>query len=101
MERAYRERAGQDVGWVKIDPMLDDLRGNPRFEARVQKFSCRRIPRSTHASLQDEPVQVSAELKRCNIYKVAIAYAVIAQPTTLRPVADNLCRSFKVSLIVV
>jgi TolB-like protein/Flp pilus assembly protein TadD len=37
MERAYRERAGQDVYWVKIDPMLDDLRGNPRFEALVQK----------------------------------------------------------------
>jgi TolB-like protein/Tfp pilus assembly protein PilF len=37
MERAYRERAGGDVGWIKVDPMLDDLRGNPRFEALVQK----------------------------------------------------------------
>ena len=37
MERAYRERAGQDVCRVKVDPMLDDLRGNPRFEALVQK----------------------------------------------------------------
>jgi TolB-like protein/Tfp pilus assembly protein PilF len=36
MERAYRERAG-DVGLIKIDPFLDDLRGNPRFEALVQK----------------------------------------------------------------
>jgi TolB-like protein/Tfp pilus assembly protein PilF len=37
IERAYRERAGGDVGWIKVDPMLDDLRGNPRFEALVQK----------------------------------------------------------------
>ena len=37
MERAYRERAGLDVVWIKINPFLDDLRGNPRFEALVQK----------------------------------------------------------------
>jgi TolB-like protein/Tfp pilus assembly protein PilF len=37
MERAYRERAGFDVILIKVDPMLDELRGNPRFEALVQK----------------------------------------------------------------
>jgi len=37
MERAYRERAGQDVFLIKVDPLLDDFRGNPRFEALVQK----------------------------------------------------------------
>jgi TolB-like protein/Tfp pilus assembly protein PilF/class 3 adenylate cyclase len=37
MERAYSERAGSDIGWIKVDPMLDDLRGHPRFEALVQK----------------------------------------------------------------
>ena len=37
MGRAYRERAGADVFLIKVDPMLDDLRGNPRFEALVQK----------------------------------------------------------------
>jgi tetratricopeptide (TPR) repeat protein len=37
MERAYRERAGTDVVWMKVNPFLDDLRGNPRFEALVQK----------------------------------------------------------------
>ena len=36
LERAYRERAGGDVYRVKVDPMLDDLRGSPRFEALVQ-----------------------------------------------------------------
>ena len=37
MERAYRERAGHDINLIKVDPMLDDLRGDPRFEALVQK----------------------------------------------------------------
>jgi TolB-like protein/Flp pilus assembly protein TadD len=35
LERTYRERA--EVFLTKVDPMLDDLRGNPRFEALVQK----------------------------------------------------------------
>ena len=37
MERAYRERAAPDVWLIRVDPMLDDLRGHPRFEALVQK----------------------------------------------------------------
>jgi TolB-like protein/Tfp pilus assembly protein PilF len=37
MERAYRERAGDDIAFIKVDPMLDDLRGDPRFKALVQK----------------------------------------------------------------
>jgi len=37
LERAYREHVASGVGWIKVDPMLDDLRGNPRFEALVQK----------------------------------------------------------------
>ena len=37
IERAYRERAGGDVFLIKVDPMLDDLRGHPRFEALVQR----------------------------------------------------------------
>jgi TolB-like protein/Flp pilus assembly protein TadD len=35
LERTYRERAGAFM--FKADPMLDDLRGNPRLEALVQK----------------------------------------------------------------
>ena len=36
LERGYRER-GVGVFWVKVNPLLDDLRGNPRFEALVAK----------------------------------------------------------------
>jgi tetratricopeptide (TPR) repeat protein len=36
MERAYREREGEDIATIKVDPLLDELRGNPRFEALVQ-----------------------------------------------------------------
>jgi TolB-like protein/Tfp pilus assembly protein PilF len=44
MERAYRERADGDVFLIKVDPMLDDLRGNPRFEALVQKVFAPKKP---------------------------------------------------------
>jgi adenylate cyclase len=37
LERAYRDRAGPDIALIKVDPFLDDLRGDPRFEALVQK----------------------------------------------------------------
>ncbi len=37
LERAFREGAGNDINSIKVDPMLDDLRGQPRFEALVQK----------------------------------------------------------------
>jgi len=38
IERAYRERAGDDAFMIKVDPMLDDLRGHPRFEALADKI---------------------------------------------------------------
>ncbi len=37
MERAYRERDA-NVAQIKVDPMLDDLRGNQRFEALVNRI---------------------------------------------------------------
>jgi len=45
MERAYRERA-YDVALIKVHPMLDDLRGHPRFEALVEKVFA---PKKTEA----------------------------------------------------
>jgi tetratricopeptide (TPR) repeat protein len=38
LERAYLEGAGNYLFLLKVDPMVDDLRGNPRFEALVQKI---------------------------------------------------------------
>jgi TolB-like protein/Tfp pilus assembly protein PilF len=38
LERAYREGSGNDIFTIKVDPMLDDLRGNPRFEALAEKI---------------------------------------------------------------
>lgn len=37
LERAYRNGEGNDLRIIKVDPMWDDLRGQPRFEALVQK----------------------------------------------------------------
>jgi tetratricopeptide (TPR) repeat protein len=52
MERAYRERAGWNVFLIKADPLLDDLRGNPRFEALVQKvFSPKKAEADSRQSL--------------------------------------------------
>jgi TolB-like protein/Tfp pilus assembly protein PilF len=38
LERAYREGAGNDLFTVRVDPMLDDLRREPRFEALAEKI---------------------------------------------------------------
>ena len=38
LERAWREGAGNDIFTIKVDPVLADLRGEPRFEALVQKI---------------------------------------------------------------
>ena len=38
LERAYRENDGGNVYNIKIDPMLDDLRGTPRFEELAGKI---------------------------------------------------------------
>ena len=37
LEQGYAERDGDDIGTIKVDPLLDSLRGDPRFEALVQK----------------------------------------------------------------
>jgi TolB-like protein/Tfp pilus assembly protein PilF len=37
LEKSYQDRAGTDISSIKIDPFLDALRGDPRFEALVAK----------------------------------------------------------------
>lgn len=35
LEQSYRDRPGSDIGFIKVDPALDPLRGDPRFEKLV------------------------------------------------------------------
>jgi TolB-like protein/Flp pilus assembly protein TadD len=37
LEQGFAERDGDDIGVIKVDPMLDSLRGDPKFETLVQK----------------------------------------------------------------
>ena len=37
LEQGYEERDGSNIGWIKVDPLLDPLHGDPRFETLVQK----------------------------------------------------------------
>jgi TolB-like protein/Tfp pilus assembly protein PilF len=38
LERAYSEGAGNDIYCIRVDPMLDELRTDPRFEALAEKI---------------------------------------------------------------
>ena len=38
LERAYRENDGNDIYNIRVDPLLDDLRGDPRFEALAERI---------------------------------------------------------------
>ena len=37
LEQGFAERDGSNISWIKVDPLLDSLHGDPRFEALVQK----------------------------------------------------------------
>ena len=38
LERCSQERENIDLNWIKVDPLLDPLRGQPRFEALAEKI---------------------------------------------------------------
>jgi hypothetical protein len=37
LEESYQDHTGDDLAYLKVEPLLDPLRGDPRFEALVQK----------------------------------------------------------------
>src|SRR4030095_12177843 len=47
LEQAYQGRAGADVGWIRVDALVDPLRGDPRFEALAEKIVPAREFKST------------------------------------------------------
>jgi len=38
LEQSYQDRAGSDIGYIRVDPLLDPLRRDPRFEALAEKI---------------------------------------------------------------
>ena len=38
IDRAFAAKDGSSLTWIKVDPLLDPLRGDPRFEALVLKI---------------------------------------------------------------
>ncbi len=37
LEQSYAERDGDNIAFIKVDPLLASLHGDPRFEALAQK----------------------------------------------------------------
>ena len=50
LEQAYQDRAGNDIGWIRVDPLLDPLRSDPRFEALAEKI----VPAREFARVQNK-----------------------------------------------
>jgi TolB-like protein/Flp pilus assembly protein TadD len=38
LEKSYQDRAGSDIGYIRVDPLLDPLRSEPHFEALAEKI---------------------------------------------------------------
>jgi len=37
LEQSYADRDGANLSWINVEPILDPLHGDARFEALVQK----------------------------------------------------------------
>jgi hypothetical protein len=37
LEQGFKEQDGSNISYIKVDPLLDSLHGDPRFEALVKK----------------------------------------------------------------
>jgi TolB-like protein/Flp pilus assembly protein TadD len=49
LEESYRERDGDSIGVIRVDPLLRSLRGDPRFEALAEKIAPRELFKSAAA----------------------------------------------------
>jgi TolB-like protein/Flp pilus assembly protein TadD len=38
LEQSYQDRAGNDIGWIRVDSLLNSLHDDPRFEAIAEKI---------------------------------------------------------------
>jgi tetratricopeptide (TPR) repeat protein len=38
LEQDLAQRDGSNIGWIRVDPMLDPLHGDPRFEALAERI---------------------------------------------------------------
>jgi tetratricopeptide (TPR) repeat protein len=38
LEQCYQDRAGSEIGWIRVDALVDPLRDDPRFEALAEKI---------------------------------------------------------------
>ena len=38
LEQSYQDRAGNDIGWIRVDSILNSLHDDPRFEALAEKI---------------------------------------------------------------
>jgi serine/threonine-protein kinase len=50
LEKAYQDRAGHALRFIRVDPLLDPLQGDPRFEALAEKIVPAREFKSQTAS---------------------------------------------------
>ncbi len=50
LEKAYQDHSGEAVRFIKVEPLLDPLRGNPRFDALVEKIFPAKTPESPASS---------------------------------------------------